>query len=146
MAIDEAEVDKLIKRRGCLTAIWILGFGGFLVAGLVVWTPIEGMGDSFCESAADSSNYGEMSWSLAPPGPQCTFTVESNGFDEVRRPSPLMSLWLTALVLASTAVLVVGAGVGIYLLRSPFNPDGSLRGRVPDGDEEPIIPGDRNVR
>ncbi|MGB6059327.1 MAG: hypothetical protein WBF71_13805 [Microthrixaceae bacterium] len=138
MAIDEAEVDRLIKRRGWLTTLWILAWSGTLLVGLAFAWLLDNLGDSNCEPTPGSSTYGKFGWSLIPPGPTCTFTAEVHGFDQVRGPSPVMTIWL--------AVLVIGAGVGVHLLRSPFNRDGSLRGRVPDGDDKPRIPGDRNVR
>ncbi len=138
MAINEAEVDKLIKRRGCLTTLVILGWSGTLLVGLAYAGVLQLLGDANCEPTPGSSTYGEFGWSLMPPGPTCTFTAEVHGFDEVRGPTPVMTIWLVA--------VVIGAGACMYLLRSPFESDGSLRGNVPDGDDKPTTPGDRHVR
>lgn len=46
----------------------------------------------------EGSNYGTLGWSVLPPGPTCTWTVEANGFDKVQGPSPVMSVWLITLI------------------------------------------------
>jgi hypothetical protein len=72
---------------------------GFLVlAGIGIgWgIAIEVLDDGYCEQG--DSNYGELSWSVVPPGPVCTWTAEANGLDEVRGPTPVMSIWLAAVV------------------------------------------------
>lgn len=71
-----------------------------LFAGCAYGARLEQTGDINCQADEGIYIYGEFSWSLAPPGPTCTFTVEEHGFDEVRGPSEVMSVWL----------VVVGAG------------------------------------
>jgi hypothetical protein len=63
------------------------------------------VGNINCQAANGDYVYGEFGWSTIPPGPTCTFTTADHGFDEVRGPSPVMSVWL-ALLAAGTATSV----------------------------------------
>ena len=80
-------------------------WGAVLCFGLAWAGMIELQDDLGCEHSAGDSNYGEQSWSVLPPGPVCSWTAETNGFDEVRGPTPGMSVWL--LVLVTLGALVV---------------------------------------
>jgi hypothetical protein len=51
-----------------------------------------------CATPGADSNWGELSWSVLPPGPRCTFTEEANGSDRVEGPGPGMSIWIAVLV------------------------------------------------
>jgi hypothetical protein len=87
-------------------AAWLLILlVGVAYAALVVLA----FGDAYCEPFPGGSDYGELRWSVWPPGPTCTFTAEVHGFDEVRGPYPVMSIWL--------AVLAVGGVLWVKLLR-----------------------------
>ena len=79
--------------------VTILGLGGLLL--------INFEGDLGCELSGSDSNYGELTWSLVPPGPACTFTSEVNGVDKVDGPSPVTSIWLV--LVSSSAVFSVWA-------------------------------------
>jgi len=57
---------------------------------------IQFFGDSFCERG--DSNYGDMRWSLLPPGPVCKWTEQRNGFAASDGPGPLTSVWLVVLL------------------------------------------------
>jgi len=80
---------------------------------LVIWAAVLLVGiayailindnDLYCEPANGLSDYGDFAWSLFPPGPTCTFG------EAVRGPTPVMSIWLIA--------LVVGAVLCVELLR-----------------------------
>jgi len=70
---------------------------------------INDMDELYCEPVDGSSNYGDFAWSVFPPGPTCTFNEAVHGFDGVRGPTPVMSIWLIA--------LVVGAVLCVELLR-----------------------------
>ena len=63
---------------------------------------LEQVGDINCQATDGDYTYGEFGWSTVPPGPTCTFTEADHGFDEVRGPTPVMSVWL-ALVAAGAA-------------------------------------------
>jgi hypothetical protein len=64
-----------------------------MLAGILVWAwlvltlsgtgfaaAVTTMGDLACEADTGDSNYGEMQWSFAPPGPHCgdTWTYEGD--------------------------------------------------------------------
>jgi hypothetical protein len=69
---------------------------------------IESFELSYCEHDRHDSASGELSWSVLPPGPVCTWTVEENGFADTRGPTPVMSLWLLSLLgLGYVTVLAV---------------------------------------
>ena len=82
-----------------------------MLAGILVWAwlvltlsgtgfaeAVTTMGDLACEADTGDSNYGEMQWSFAPPGPHCVWTDEINGFAASTRPSPIWSAWLMTVV------------------------------------------------
>lgn len=117
--VSDDQVDRAIKRHGRLTALVILGWAAILsmtLAYVVAWTYF---GDLSCEAFPDTSSYGEVVWSVVPPGPICTFTEANNGFDEVRGPSPVMSILIF--------LLIAGGVLVAMLLRSPADRDGSIR-------------------
>ena len=73
-----------------------------LFVGCAYGARLEQVGDINCQAADGDYIYGEFGWSTIPPGPTCTFTRAKHAFDEVRGPSPVMSIWL-ALVAAGAA-------------------------------------------
>lgn len=90
------------------TSVILIGLVWFIVAaigtayGLLVWD----MDSMYCPVEQGVSTYGELSWSILPPGPVCTFTADVHGFDEVRGPYPVMSIWLLVLVIGAVAFVV----------------------------------------
>jgi hypothetical protein len=66
----------------------------------------------FMNCAVDGfdSNYGELEWSVLPPGPQCVYTEEVNGFDAVVGPSWMWSVGvlIDGVLIALTAHALVG--------------------------------------
>ncbi|MFZ4433294.1 MAG: hypothetical protein ACOYOQ_08890 [Microthrixaceae bacterium] len=104
-------------RRGVvrlLAVVAVVGWLGILAVGVAYGALVEDLGDAYCEPFEGSSQYGELRWSVLPPGPTCTFTVAEHGFDEVRGPWPVMSVWI--------AVLVVGGLVCVALVRAARSP------------------------
>jgi len=69
---------------------------------------IEVLDFGYCESSVGDSNFGELSWSVFPPGPVCSWTVASNGFADTRGPTPVMAAWL--LTLAVLGLLTIRLG------------------------------------
>lgn len=67
-----------------------------------------------CPTPGRDSTYGDLSWSVLPPGPRCTWTAAEHGLDRVDGPSPVMSLWL--LTLAGLAVRLVRTYRGTFPL------------------------------
>lgn len=90
------------------TSVVLIGLAWFIIAaigtayGWLVWD----MGEMYCPVEQGASTYGELSWSILPPGPVCTFTAEVHGFDEVRGPYPVMSIWLVVLVVGAVAFVI----------------------------------------
>lgn len=82
-----------------------------LLVGCAYGASLEQVGDINCQAAEGEYTYGEFGWSTVPPGPTCTFTRAEQGFDEVRGPTPVMSVWLALVVAgaATTAVMVLRA-------------------------------------
>lgn len=76
------------------------------LAGLAYAALISVLDNTTCTGAGGDSNYGAFSWSVMPPGPVCTYSVEQNGRAFVEGPGPEMSVWLLTL-LAAAMVLVV---------------------------------------
>ncbi|MGF1597278.1 MAG: hypothetical protein ACFCVK_10160 [Acidimicrobiales bacterium] len=95
----------LRTRARVIVVAWI----AMLFAGVAYGLMINDMGDLACEPTPGSSDYGEFAWSVYPPGPTCTFTEAVHGFDEVRGPTLVMSVWII--------VVVVGGIVCFELLR-----------------------------
>jgi hypothetical protein len=91
-------------------ALWFL----VLFVGVAYGASIVALGNGYCEPFEGGSTYGELRWSVWPPGPTCTFTAEVHGFDEVRGPYPVMSIWLAA--------LVAGGVLCVSLLRRSRSP------------------------
>lgn len=81
---------------------------GTLALGLAYAAYLVLMGDAVCEPFPGGSTYGTLGWSVLPPGPTCTFTEQLHGFDEVRGPTPVMSIWLLVLLVAGVAIALVG--------------------------------------
>jgi hypothetical protein len=122
----EARVRKLdtTVRRNFLLMPWrvaagmlAVGWAGLLLIGLAWGSLVVVMGDTYCEHPTRSSDYGNLSWSIVPPGPQCSWG--SGPGTEVEGPTPVMSIWLVLL-------LVVG-GLTLWVAR---------HGRVRDGADD----------
>lgn len=62
--------------------LWV----GWTAAALVLFVaaPLV-MSVASCERPDGSSNYGELTWTAVPPGPTCTWTEATNGFDGEER-------------------------------------------------------------
>jgi hypothetical protein len=86
-----------------------IGWLAVLLLGVAYGAMVQMLGSAYCEPVPGSSTYGELDWSIAPPGPTCTFTADIHGFDAVRGPYPVMSVWL--------AVLAIGGVLCVALLR-----------------------------
>ena len=95
---------------GALVSLAIGAWALVLLVGLGYAALVQLSDDTYCPPFEGSSQYGELDWSVLPPGPTCTFTADVHGFDEVRGPTPVMSVWL--------AVLVVGPAVCLALVRA----------------------------
>ena len=76
----------------------VLVWFGALTLGLGAIAVLELDAGLLCERAGSDANYGQVEWSLLPPGPRCRWTEEINGVDAVEEPGPLTSIWLAALV------------------------------------------------
>lgn len=87
----------------------IIGTLAVSFAGCAYGARLEQVGDINCQAADGDYTYGSFGWSTVPPGPTCTFTRAAHGFDEVRGPSPVMSVWLALVAAgaATSAVLVI---------------------------------------
>jgi hypothetical protein len=112
----EADVASTAEVRGrhrnrLRIAAYLLSVGwvALLLLGVAYGAMVQMLGSAYCEPVPGSSTYGELNWSMAPPGPTCTFTADIHGFDAVRGPYPVMSVWL--------AVLAVGGVLCVTLLR-----------------------------
>ena len=91
-----------------MASIWL----AVLVVGVAYGVLVNDMGELYCEPVEGSSDYGDFAWSVLPPGPTCTFNASVHGFDGVRGPTPVMSVWLATLAvgaLVSVAALVLTA-------------------------------------
>lgn len=87
---------------------------GLIVATLVVvftgcayGARLEQVGDINCQQADGVYVLGEFGWSISPPGPTCTFTLEEHGFDETRGPTPVMSVWLALVATGAVVTAIV---------------------------------------
>ncbi len=99
------------QRNRLRIAAYLLSVGwvALLLLGVAYGVMVQMLGSAYCEPVSGSSTYGELNWSIVPPGPTCTFTAAIHGFDAVRGPYPVMSVWL--------AVLAVGGVLCVALLR-----------------------------
>lgn len=99
------------RRRARSLASWaVAGWWLVLLTGIGHGAMVLLIGDAYCEPFEGSSTYGTLRWSALPPGPTCTFVAEFHGFDAVRGPYPVMSIWL--------AVLAIGGALCVALLRA----------------------------
>ena len=80
-----------------------------LVVGVAYGVLVNDMDELYCEPTPGSSDYGDFAWSVLPPGPTCTFTGALHGFDGVRGPTPVMSVWM--------ANLAIGGMLSVAMLR-----------------------------
>ncbi len=85
------------RRWRLLAVIAGLSCLGILLIGLAWGALITFLDWGYC--GRGDSNYGKLGWSLLPPGPTCTWTVESNGVDASWGPTPVMTIWLITLIL-----------------------------------------------
>jgi hypothetical protein len=97
------------RTRVLVAVAAVLNWVGLVAIGSAWIVYVQVAGDLRCQHPlAGDSLYGELRWSKWPPGPTCTWTKEAVGFDDVRGPSPVMSIWLVAVaVLGLVAVLMV---------------------------------------
>jgi hypothetical protein len=81
----------------------VLGSCGalLLLIGLGWAVLVHLLGSNVCQLG--DSNYGELSWSVLPPGPVCTWTAERDGFDYVEGPSHVVSVWLLVIAAIGAA-------------------------------------------
>lgn len=83
--------------------------GAFVLVALVgtAWGALViAQDDFYCPHPTRDSDYGELSWSVLPPGPQCTWSTESgNHVDDARGPTPVMSVWLATLAVLGWCVV-----------------------------------------
>lgn len=86
-----------------LAVAWLLT----LAAGMGYALLVQLRGSTYCEPSEGSSQYGDLSWSVLPPGPTCRFSQEVHGFDATRGPTPVMSIWIAALLLGACVILVL---------------------------------------
>jgi hypothetical protein len=97
-------VDQAAKRgrrhlRIAIAFVAALAWLGLLAIGVLVMVAIEVAPELWCDHPLHDSDYGEMSWSILPPGPMCTWSVENgNLVNDTRGPGPAFSLWLLSLV------------------------------------------------
>lgn len=103
------DVGRSALRSRIVRFGFILGWCLWFLAGSAFALFIDMLGDVLCSEPPDDSNFGRFGWSVIPPGPTCTFTKATNGYDAVRGPSPLMSIWIIG--------VVVGAVITFRLIR-----------------------------
>lgn len=90
-----------------------VGWAGLLLIGLARASYLVATDPLYCEHPTESSRYGDLSWSIVPPGPQCSW---GSGHDtEVQEPTPIMSIWLVLL-------LVLG-GLTLWAARHGRSPE-----------------------
>lgn len=90
-----ATKDELTAWR-VLAGLAVVGWFCVLLIGLAGAMLILVLDWGYCERG--DSVYGELRWSLLPPGPTCTWTLEADGFDARQGPTAVMSIWLATLV------------------------------------------------
>jgi hypothetical protein len=79
-----------------LAGVAVLGWFCVLLIGIGWAMLILVLDWGYCNRG--DSVYGQLRWSLVPPGPTCTWTVEADGFDAYQGPTAVMSIWLATLV------------------------------------------------
>ena len=82
------------------TAVLLIAIGLWsltLLVGLGYAVLVNSLGSMYCEPFEGSSQYGELRWSVWPPGPTCSFTQSVHGFSETRGPTPVMTIWIAAI-------------------------------------------------
>lgn len=94
-----------------VTSIWV----AVLVLGVAYGILVNDADDLNCEPTPGSSDYGDFAWSVLPPGPTCTFTEALHGFDGVRGPQPVISVWM--------ATLAIGGMLSVATLRRSRPPN-----------------------
>lgn len=94
------------RDRTILALLATLGWTGIAFLGTGYGVFLQAMGDAGCPTHLGSSEYGDFSWSLVPPGPRCTFDEAEHGFSETRGPGPVMSVWLIGLAATAWPCLV----------------------------------------
>jgi hypothetical protein len=99
------------------------------------------VGDLGCEANQGDSNYGELQWSMLPPGPKCVFTEEANGYAATEGPSPAWSVWFLGDVALLVFTLKLGPTVTWRSRNSSSLGVGQEAGRVaaPAGGDAVVI-------
>ena len=88
-------VDHLVPLR-IFAGLALLGWVFVLLIGLAWLMLILGLDWGYCDRG--DSVYGELRWSLVPPGPTCTWTIKADGVDAHQGPTAVMSIWLVTLL------------------------------------------------
>ena len=87
--------DRLVPLR-IFAGLAVLGWVSLLLIGLAWLMLILGLDWGYCDRG--NSAYGELRWSILPPGPTCTWTTEADGVDAHQGPTAVMSIWLVTLL------------------------------------------------
>lgn len=101
-----AEDRQLRKRQVVWTLVFLFTVSLALI-GVAYGLFVEYADGLTCPTPGADSNWGELSWSVLPPGPRCTWSEELNGIDRVEGPGPVMSSWIVAV-----------AGLSVGLMRA----------------------------
>jgi hypothetical protein len=84
-----------------LAVLWLLG----AVAGIGWVGLVSFFGDAWCERG--DSNYGQLSWSVLPPGHTCTWTAQDNGFDATEGPGWQGSAYIIVMAVGGVTILAL---------------------------------------
>jgi hypothetical protein len=85
----------------------ILGWVLWVVVGVAGIAVVDASSDLWCEHEAGDSEFGELSWSIVPFGPVCTWHQRVNGFDERRGPYPFGTIWVLGVAAGPVAYVLV---------------------------------------
>lgn len=98
-----AEDRQLRKRQVVWTLVFLFTISLALI-GVAYGMFVEYADGLTCPTPGMDSNWGELSWSVLPPGPRCTWSEELNGITRVEGPGPVMSVWLASLVILTVSL------------------------------------------
>src|SRR5262245_49890626 len=100
-SVDALVVDEGLERwrdrlRIAIAVAAILGWLGLFLVGMVTVVALNTFGDVVaCDHPTNDSDYGEVHWSIFPPGPYCVWSRErGNVVDDTSEPGLAFSLWL----------------------------------------------------